>query len=99
MAGQRKRPASDFAGEHLEAGEAAFRGAKYGEAATEYQQAAEAVNILGRDDAESRTVRQKAKELNAMAHLPVSPSTVMPELCRKRSYGESVWRHQVERTI
>lgn len=84
--------------EHLEAGEAAFRGAKYGEAATEYQEAAEAVNILGRDDAESRTVRQKAKELNAMAHLS---ALSLYELCEEarvaKASGDTKWSERFER--
>jgi hypothetical protein len=66
---QRKEKAALTLREHLEAGEAAFRDSKFAEAATEYQQAAQAVDILGRDDAESRAVRQKAKEVNAIAHL------------------------------
>ncbi len=84
--------------EHLEAGEAAFRGSKFGEAATEYQQAAAAVDILGRDDAESRTVRQKAKELNAMAHLS---ALSLYELCEEarvaKASGDTKWSERFER--
>jgi hypothetical protein len=64
--------------EHIEAGDAAFREGRFDVAAAEYQQAARAVDILGRDDDESRVVRQKAKELNAIAHLS---SISLYELC------------------
>jgi hypothetical protein len=66
---QQKEKAALTLREHLDAGDAALRASKFVEAAAEYQQAAQAVDILGRDDAESRAVRQKAKELNAIAHL------------------------------
>jgi hypothetical protein len=84
--------------EHLEAGEAALHASKFGEAATEYQQAAQAVDILGRDDAESRNVRQKAKELNAIAHLS---ALSLYELCEEArvamASGDTKWSERFER--
>jgi hypothetical protein len=84
--------------EHLDAGEAAFRSSKFGEAATEYQQAALAFDILGRDDAESRAVRQKAKELNAIAHLS---SLSLYELCDDArlavAAGDTKWSERFDR--
>jgi hypothetical protein len=84
--------------EHLEAGEAAFRAAKFGEAADEYRQAAQAVDILGRDDAESRVVRQKAKELTAMAHLsPLSLYELCDEARLAVESGDTKWSERFER--
>lgn len=84
--------------EHLEAGEAAFRAAKFSEAATEYQQAAQAVDILGRDDAESRVVRQKAKEINAIAHLsPLSLYELCEEARVAMTSGDTKWSERFER--
>jgi hypothetical protein len=84
--------------EHLEAGEAAFRGAKYVEAAAEYQLASQAVDILGRDDAESRLIRQKAKELNAIAHLaPLSLYELCDEARMAMASGDTKWSERFER--
>jgi hypothetical protein len=84
--------------EHQEAGDAALREGKFVEAAAEYHQAAEAVDILGRDDADSRLVRQKAKELNAIAHL----STLsLYDLCDEArlavAAGENKWSERFDR--
>jgi hypothetical protein len=84
--------------QHLEAGEAALRAGNYGEAATEYQQASQAVDRLGRDDVESRGVRQKAKELGAIAHLS---SLSLYELCDEAKLavaaGDSKWSERFDR--
>ncbi len=83
---------------HLEAGEAAFRDKKFAEAAIEYQQASAAVDILGRDDAESQSVRQKAKELNAMAHLaPVSLYEIFDEVNAAVAKGDTTWTEKFAR--
>jgi hypothetical protein len=84
--------------DHLEAGDAAFRAAKLEEAAAEYQQAARAVDILGRDDVESRVVRQKAKELNALAHLSrLSLYDLCDEARLAVAEGETKWNERFDR--
>ncbi len=84
--------------DHLEAGEAAFRDKKFAEAAAEYQQASAAVDILGRDDAESQAVRQKAKELNAMAHLaPLSLYELCDEARAAVAAGDTQWSEKFAR--
>jgi hypothetical protein len=96
--GQLKEKAALTLRQHLEAGEAALRGGKYAEAATEYQQASEAVDRLGRDDIESRGIRQKAKELNAIAHLS---SLSLYELCDEAQLavaaGDTKWSERFDR--
>jgi hypothetical protein len=83
---------------HLDAGEAALRAGQFEEAAAEYHQAAEAVDILRRDDAESRVVRQRAKELSAIAHL--SPLSLY-ELCEEArvavTSGDASWSERFNR--
>jgi hypothetical protein len=95
---QQKEKAAVTLHTHIEAGEAALRMGHFEEAATEYRQAAEAVDILGRDDAESRVVRQKAKELNAIAHL--SPLSLY-ELCEEArlavTSGDTSWGERFDR--
>jgi len=54
---------------HLESGAAALRAGDVRSAAVEYRQAAWAVDRLGRQDAESAGIRQKAKELDAILNL------------------------------
>jgi hypothetical protein len=84
--------------DHLEAGEAAFRDKRFAEAASEYQQASAAVDILGRDDAESQAVRQKAKELNAMAHLaPLSLYELCDEARAAVAAGDTQWSEKFAR--
>jgi hypothetical protein len=84
--------------EHLEAGDAALKATQFAEAATEYQQAAHAVDILGRDDAESRLIRQKAKELNALAHLsPLSLYELCDEARLAVAEGETQWKERFDR--
>jgi hypothetical protein len=58
---------------HVEAGAAALRAGDVPKAAEEYRQAAWAVDRLGREDAESLGVRQKAKELGAIVNLSTVP--------------------------
>ncbi|HXY37036.1 MAG TPA: hypothetical protein VEI07_22605 [Planctomycetaceae bacterium] len=95
---QMKEKAALTLREHLEAGDAAFREAKYAEAATEYQHAAQAVDILGRDDAESRVVRQKAKELNAIAGLsPLSLYELCEEARVAKTSGDTKWGERFDR--
>jgi hypothetical protein len=95
---QRKEKAALTLREHLDAGDAAFRASKFEEAAAEYQQAAQAVDILGRDDVESRVVRQKAKELNAIAHLS---RLSLYDLCEEArlavAEGETKWNERFDR--
>jgi hypothetical protein len=95
---QRKEKAALTLREHLDAGEAAFRASKFEEAAAEYQQAAQAVDILGRDDVESRIVRQKARELNAIAHLS---RLSLYDLCEEArlavAEGETKWNERFDR--
>jgi hypothetical protein len=95
---QRKEKAALTLREHLDAGDAAFRASKFDEAAAEYQQAAQAVDILGRDDVESRVVRQKAKELNAIAHLS---KLSLYDLCEEArlavAEGETKWNERFDR--
>jgi hypothetical protein len=95
---QRKEKAALTLREHLDAGDAAFRALKFNEAAAEYQQAAQAVDILGRDDVESRLVRQKAKELNAIAHLS---RLSLYDLCEEArlavAEGETKWNERFDR--
>jgi hypothetical protein len=55
--------------DHIEAGAAALRVGDVSKAAEEYRQAAWAVDRLGREDAESMDVRQKARELGAIVNL------------------------------
>ena len=84
--------------DHLEAGEAAFRDKRFAEAAAEYQQASAAVDILGRDDAESQAVRQKAKELTAMAHLaPLSLYELCDEARAAVAAGDAQWSDKFAR--
>jgi hypothetical protein len=68
-----QRHLTDVAGaslrEHLESGDAAFRQGNFPEAAEDYRQAALAVDRLGRRDAESLGIRQKARELDALVKL------------------------------
>jgi hypothetical protein len=95
---QRKEKAALTLREHLDAGDAAFRALRFDEAAAEYQQAAQAVDILGRDDVESRVVRQKAKELNAIAHLS---RLSLYDLCEEArlavAEGETKWSERFDR--
>jgi hypothetical protein len=96
--GQLKEKAALTLRQHLEAGETALHAGKYADAATEYQLASEAVDRLGRDDVESRGVRQKAKELNAIAHLS---SLSLYELCEDArlavAAGDSKWSERFDR--
>ncbi len=84
--------------DHLDAGEAALRDKKLDEAASEYREAARAVDILGRDDDESRVVRQKAKELEALAHLS---AISLYELCDEArvavASGDTQWSERFDR--
>jgi hypothetical protein len=83
---------------HIEAGEAALQAGHFEEAAAEYHQAAEAVDILGRDDAESQVVRQKAKELNAIAHLsPLSLYDLCEEARVAVTSGDASWSERFDR--
>lgn len=95
---QQKEKAALTLREHLDAGDAALRASKFIEAAAEYQQAAQAVDILGRDDAESRAVRQKAKELNAIAHLS---AISLYELCDEATLAvaehDAKWSERFDR--
>jgi hypothetical protein len=95
---QRKEKAALTLREHLEAGDSAFREARFEEAAAEYRQAAQAVDILGRDDVESRVVRQKAKELDAIAHLaPLSLYELCDEARLALAAKDTKWSERFDR--
>lgn len=69
---------------HLEAGAAALRAGDLPTAADEYRQAAWSVNRLGREDAESAGIRQKARELEAIVNLSGVP---LYDICEEARRG------------
>jgi hypothetical protein len=60
-------------GEALRRGRTAIAARDFPEAAKYFQQAADAVDVLGRDDPTAREIRQFARESNAAAHLCPKP--------------------------
>jgi hypothetical protein len=77
----------------LEAGEAALSEADYVAARGHFSRAAQAVEILGSDDAQSRLVRQLHRETGAMTRLaPGSLFDMLDELERQQQRpGASTW--------
>jgi hypothetical protein len=83
---------------HLEAGAAALRAGNLRIAADEYRQAAWAVDRLGRDDAESAGIRQKARELDAIVNLSaVSLFDICEQARRAAPSGAAKWTEKFNR--
>jgi hypothetical protein len=83
---------------HLESGAAALRAGNVRSAADEYRQAAWAVNRLGREDAESAVIRQKARELDAIVNLSsVSLYDICEQARRGARSGAEKWKETFDR--
>jgi hypothetical protein len=79
----RQRAGAEVAlGEALRRGRTAIAARDFAEAAKHFQQAADAIAVLGREDPTARAIRQFAREVNAVVHLCPKPlHELLAEAC------------------